>query len=214
MTGAEIALRLTPEKPAVINGKGGISRKGPRPDEYSHYVSIPRLAVSGTLTRNGRSQPVSGIAWFDHEFGPGGLPADLAGWDWFSIQLSDRTELMLYRLRTKDGAVSRFSQGTLIDRNGLAVLLDATAFDAIATGTWRSPGTGAIYPAGWRIRLPAQRLDLSVVPRVSNQELVTKKSTRVTYWEGACVVSGTAAGRRVTGKSYVELTGYAGNDLR
>ena len=213
MPGAEIALRLVPAKPPVVNGEGGLSRKGPRPDEYSHYVSIPRLEVSGTLDRDGRRVPVSGVAWFDHEFGPGGLPADLAGWDWFSVQLSDRTELMLYRLRTKDGSVSPFSQGTLIGPDGAPSALRAADFETAATGSWRSPKSGATYPAGWRIRIPSRKIDLSITPRLADQELVTSRSTRVTYWEGACAVSGSAGGRPVTGTSYVELTGYAGDDL-
>jgi predicted secreted hydrolase len=213
MAGAGISLRLAPQKPAVLNGEGGVSRKGPRPDEYSRYVSIPRLAASGTLDIGGRTESVSGIAWFDHEFGPGGLPVDLAGWDWFSVQLSDGTELMLYRLRTKAGGESPYSQGSFIGKDGVAVPLRAGDFDVAAAGRWRSPKSGAIYPAGWRLRVPSRRIDLSLAPRVADQELVTNRSTRVTYWEGACAVSGLADGRPVTGESYAELTGYAGNDL-
>jgi len=213
MPEAAIALRLEPRKPPVRNGAGGISRKGPRPDEYSNYVSIPRLFVSGTLTRGGKAEPVSGIAWFDHEFGPGGLPEDLAGWDWFAVQLSDGTEAMLYRLRAKSGGESPFSQGTFVARDGTAFPLSAGDFSVEATGRWRSPHTGATYPSGWRLRVPSRGLDLAVTPRVADQELVTNRSTRVTYWEGACAVAGTARGVPVTGKSYVELTGYAGGAI-
>ncbi|HET7453152.1 MAG TPA: lipocalin family protein [Thermoanaerobaculia bacterium] len=211
MPGASIALRLVPAKPPVRNGDGGISRKGPRPDEYSNYISIPRLSVEGSLVRDGRAEPVSGIAWFDHEFGPGGLPADLAGWDWFAIQLSDGTEAMLYRLRTKSGGESPFSQGTWVAGDGRATPLRAADFAVEATGRWRSPRSGANYPAGWRVRIPSRGLDLTVAPRVPDQELVTSLSTRVTYWEGACTVAGVSGGKAVTGKSYVELTGYAGS---
>jgi len=205
----KIALRLSPVKPLVRNGAGGISRKGPRPDEYSNYVSIPRLSVSGTLSRGGAEEPVTGIAWFDHEDGPGGLPENLAGWDWFAVQLSDDTELMLYRLRTKSGAESPFSQGTFVAADGRSFTLGAGDFAVDPRGRWRSLRTGAVYPSGWRVRVPSRGVDLSVTPRVLDQELVTSRSTRVTYWEGACAVSGTAAGAAVTGKSYVELTGYA-----
>jgi len=213
MPGAGIPLRLAPEKAAVLHGEGGISRKGPRPDEYSRYVSIPRMSVSGTLDRGGRPESVAGIAWFDHECGPGGLPADLAGWDWFSVQLSDETELMLYRLRTRDGRASPFSQGTFVERDGRAVPLKAADFETAATGTWKSPKSGAAYPSGWRVRVPSMAIDVSITPKIAGQELVTSRSTRVTYWEGACAVAGSARGRGVTGTSYVELTGYAGPDL-
>ena len=213
MPEASIELRLEPRKPAVQNGAGGLSRKGPGPDEYSHYVSIPLLSVSGTLVRKGKSEPVGGIAWFDHEFGPGGQPKDLAGWDWFAIQLADGTEAMLYRLRTKSGGESPFSQGTFVAGDGAASPLAAGDFAVEATGSWRSPRSGASYPSGWRVRIPSRGIDLTVTPQVRDQELVTTRSTRVTYWEGACSVSGTANGVPVTGKSYVELTGYAGRDL-
>ncbi|HET9792822.1 MAG TPA: lipocalin-like domain-containing protein [Thermoanaerobaculia bacterium] len=213
MPSGSIALRLAPVKPLVRNGPGGISRKGPRPDEYSNYVSFPRLSVSGTLSQGGAPEAVTGIAWFDHEFGPGGLPADLAGWDWFAIQLSDGTETMLYRLRAKSGGDSPFSQGTFVAADGRAFPLAAGDFDVAPAGRWRSPRSGAIYPSGWRVRVPSRGVDVAVTPRLPDQELVTSRSTRVTYWEGACTVSGRAGGAAVTGKSYVELTGYAGTDL-
>lgn len=210
---AEISLELSPSKPAALNGRDGISRKGPRPDEYSHYVTIPRLAAHGTLTLGGKTEEVSGIAWFDHEWGPGGLPEKLAGWDWFAIQLADSAELMLYRLRQADGSESPFSSGTYFAPDGTARPLDAKEFQIEETGRWVSPQTRATYPSGWKLRVPALALELTVAPSVKAQELVTRKSTRVTYWEGACAVVGTRGGRPVQGKSYVELTGYAGRDL-
>ncbi len=213
MPGAAIALALSPRKPAALNGRDGISRKGPRPDEYSHYVTIPLLAARGTLRIGGREEEVEGTAWFDHEWGPGGLPEKLAGWDWFAIQLSDGTELMLYRLRQTDGSDSPFSSGTFFASDGTARPLGGSDFRVEAAGRWVSPATGAVYPSGWKLRVPSLALELSVAPSVKNQELVTRKSTRVTYWEGACSVAGTRGGRPVEGKSYVELTGYAGRDL-
>lgn len=211
--GAELTLALTPELPPVLHGENGISRKGPRPDEYSTYLSIPRMRATGTLVRDGRPRPVTGEAWFDHEFGPGGLPADLAGWDWFGVQLGDGSALMIYRLRTKNGGVSPFSHGTLVVPGRPPVGLGAADFEIAATGSWSSPRSGAVYPSGWRLRVPARGIDLTVAPRLRDQELVTSRSTRVTYWEGACAVSGTSGGRPVAGKSYVELTGYAGGGL-
>ncbi len=211
--GIALDLELTPDKPPIVNGADGISRKGAGPDDYSHYVSIPRLTASGSITVGGKSETVAGIAWFDHEFGPGGLPEGLSGWDWFSIQLSDRTELMLYRLRLADGTVSDFSSGTFVTADGSTRNLANRDFETRATGTWTSQRTGATYPAGWRVTIPREGIDLAVSPLLADQELLTPRSTRVTYWEGACSVSGSRAGKPVTGQSYVELTGYAGRDL-
>ena len=208
-----LELDLTPSMPAILHGAGGISRKGAGADDYSHYVSIPRLEARGTITAGRESERVSGIAWFDHEFGPGGLPAGLAGWDWFSAQLSDGSALMLYRLRLADGSVSEFSSGTFVDAGGEATSLPKSGFQVRATGSWTSPKTRATYPSGWVVTVPSRSVELRIAPRLADQELVTSKSTRVTYWEGACSVSGTRTGRPVTGTSYVELTGYAGKDL-
>lgn len=213
MRGAAISLVLAPRKLPVLNGRDGISRKGPRADEYSHYVTIPRLEVRGTLALDSRQEPVAGTAWFDHEWGPGGLPQRLAGWDWFALQLSDGGEVMLYRLRDTDGTISPFSSGTWIAPDGTSRTLGAGDFRVQPTATWSSPRTGATYPAGWRITVASLRLTATVTPEVADQELVTAKSTRVTYWEGACSVSGTHEGRDISGESYVELTGYAGRDL-
>ncbi len=208
-----VELELTPSTPPILNGIGGISRKGPGADDYSHYVSIPRLEARGTMTAGGESEHVSGIAWFDHEFGPGGLPAGLAGWDWFSAQLSDGTALMLYRLRLRDGSVSDFSSGTFVDAGGKATSLSKPDFQVRATGSWTSSKTRATYPSGWVVTVPSRSIELKIAPRLADQELVTSNSTRVTYWEGACSVSGMRARRPITGTSYVELTGYAGKDL-
>jgi predicted secreted hydrolase len=205
-----LALRLHPEKPPVINGRNGVSRKGPGVEEASHYVSLTRLAASGYLRTATGTQSVRGLAWFDHEWGGGVLPAGVVGWDWFSLQLSDGRDLMLYRMRRKDGSATPYSSGTLVDAQGRARPVDFDEVELSATGSWTSRRSGARYPSGWAIRLPKERLDLAVRPLLPDQELITGGAEGVTYWEGACSVSGTSSGRPVSGQSYVELTGYAG----
>jgi len=208
-----LALTLRAAKPPVAHGPGGVSKKGAGASEYSHYVSITRLEASGTLSRAGRRVALEGSAWFDHEWGPGALPSGVAGWDWFGIQLSDGSELMLYRLRDAAGRATPFSSGTFVPPSGTPV---PVAWDGVAfqeTARWTSPRTKATYPAGWRIAVEPLRLDLEIAPLFPDQELVTEKSTGVTYWEGACRVSGAHAGRPVTGRAYAELTGYAGRDV-
>jgi predicted secreted hydrolase len=206
--GDELSLLLVPEKPAVLHGTNGLSRKGPEPDAVSRYVSLTRLAASGWLTSKGKSVTVTGTSWMDHEWGPGSIGKDAAGWDWFAVQLADGRDLMLYRMRTKDGKGTPFSSGTLVARDGRATPLAAAEFSIEETAAWTSPRTGAVYPARWTLRVPSAALTLDVVPLVADQELVTEKSTRVTYWEGACEVRG--PGGAVTGRAYVEMTGYAG----
>ena len=72
-----------------------------------------------------------------------------------------------------------------------------------------SPTTGADYPAGWTIRIPGEDLEITLKPTVSGQELDTRATTGVIYWEGSQVVRATRAGTPLGGHGYVELTGYA-----
>ena len=208
-----LELVLTTAKPPVLQGDRGLSRKGPGANEYSHYVSVTRLAARGTLVEGSRRVPVSGSAWFDHEWGPGALPAGAAGWDWFALQLDDATELMLYRMRTKEGGATPFSSGVFVPASGDPVRLRWEDVRFQETGQWRSPRTGARYPSGWTIAVPRLALEARIDPLLPDQELATEKSTGVTYWEGACRVAATRAGRPVAGRAYAELTGYAGLDV-
>jgi predicted secreted hydrolase len=211
--GIELELSLRPSKSPVLHGEGGLSRKGAGEKEYSSYVSITRLATKGTLLRGGRREAVSGSSWFDHEWGPGVLPSEAAGWDWFALQLDDGSELMLYRMRRKNGSATPFSAGTYVPRRGDPRPIAWSEVRLQATGSWTSPRSRARYPSGWKISVGALRLELTIEPLLADQELVTAASTGVTYWEGACRVTGTKDGRPVQGKAYVELTGYAGRDV-
>ena len=206
--GDELSLVLSPGKPPVLNGPNGISKKGPEPEAVSRYVSLTRLASAGWWTSGGTSEAVTGLSWFDHEWGSGSIGAETQGWDWFALHLLDGRDLMLYRLRTADGRASAFSSGTLVDLNGNASPISSKDFSIEEVDRWKSPRSGASYPSLWVLRVPRASITVEVVPVLADQELVTEKSTRVTYWEGACDVR-TEAGAPA-GRAYVELTGYAG----
>lgn len=208
-----LALRLTAQKPPVLQGEGGLSRKGAGENEYSHYVSITRLTVVGTLTRGDSSTPLSGTAWFDHEWGPGALPAGAAGWDWFALQLSDGSDLMLYRMRLENGEASPFSTGMFVPAAGAPRPIAWNDVALSPRTTWTSPHSKATYPAVWSLAMRSLRLEATVTPLVADQELSTEKSTGVRYWEGASRVTGTRDGRPISGRAYVEMTGYAGRDV-
>ena len=119
----ELRLSLTPVKPPVVHGDAGLSRKGPGAAEYSRYVSITRMNARGTVKRGASTEVLSGTAWFDHEWGPGVLPAAARGWDWFALQLDDGSDVMLYRMRGEDGKATPFSSGTLVPRSGAPSLI-------------------------------------------------------------------------------------------
>ncbi|HEX4165991.1 MAG TPA: lipocalin-like domain-containing protein [Bryobacteraceae bacterium] len=201
-------LTLTSRKGPVIQGKDGVSEKGPERGQASHYISLTRLAVSGRLTKGRAQQNVTGLAWMDHEFFTGPKTSDLAGWDWFSIQLQNGEELMLYRLRSKSGRPDAYSSGTYIDRQGRQRFLSAADFLLAPGDTWLSPHSGARYPLRWHIQVPSLQLDLQEKTELPDQELWTTAHVTPTYWEGAVSYTGTIHGQTVDGVGYLEMTGY------
>lgn len=204
-----IDLLLVPAKPLVIHGTGGISRKGADVGQASHYYSFTRLATEGTVTIGEDPLPVTGTSWMDHEFGSADLGHDLVGWDWFSLQLANGTELMWYRLRRADGSADPASSGTLVSADGHVQPLSLNDVQVEPLDFWTSPQSGARYPSRWKLTARQLNLDVEITPLLAEQELITRRSTQVTYWEGAVNVAGTQAGRSLTGQGYVELTGYA-----
>jgi len=205
-------LDLNALKPPVIHGRNGISAKGPGPGQASHYISLTRLAATGEVVLRGERSRVSGTAWMDHEFFTHQLNSDQVGWDWLSAQLDDLTELMLFRLRRRDGTVDPFSAGTFIDRDGSAKPLALANFTLEPlTGPadiWPSPTTGARYPIHWRVRVPSLGIDLDCSTPLASQELVNRRQEGTNYWEGAVKYNGQSRGKHIEGLGYLEMTGY------
>lgn len=200
-----IALDLVDIKGPVLQGEGGYSPKGAQPGNASIYNSQTRLGSAGTITVGEEQYAVSGLSWMDHEYSTSALGEGLVGWDWFSLQLDDGSELMLFLLRHEDGTLDPYSSGTLIQSDGSTRPLAAEEFEITPTGTWTSPHTGARYPAAWEIRVPGEEIALAVRPRLADQEM----RLSLVYWEGAVRVEGQRQGGPVSGNGYVELTGYA-----
>ena len=202
-------LTLVPEKNPVIHGQNGISQKAEGEGYASYYYSIPRLKAEGKIFLKKKEIPVQGMGWMDHEFGSSQLREYQAGWDWFSIQLGNRMELMFYQIRHKDGGIDPYSSGTIIFPDGKSQYLSLKEFGIEALDRWKSSKSGAVYPSGWKIKVPGHKIELNLSPTVKDQELITKQSTRVTYWEGSVKVEGKCANDPVQGMGYAELTGYA-----
>ncbi len=204
-----IDLHVTPRKPPALHGREGVSRKGAAPEQASHYYSFTHLATKGQIRVGAETFTVTGLSWMDHEFGSADLGRDVVGWDWFSLHLSDSTELMWYSLRRADGSADPLSSGTLIFADGQTQPLNAQDLTIEPLSYWTSPRSHARYPQRWRLSAPSLGLDLDVVSLLTDQELHTARSTRVTYWEGAVSATGQARGAPISGRGYVELTGYA-----
>jgi predicted secreted hydrolase len=199
-----------PLKPLILEGVGGLSRKAEGVGEASYYYSYPRLDTSGRLEVGGKTYDVSGLSWFDHEFSTSSLGKDQVGWDWFCIQMDNGEEIMLYAMRDKLGMMDSVSEGTWVKADGTSERILPGAFSIEKLGTWQSPKSGAVYPAGWHITVPGHGADLTVSPAMADQELHLTKMAGLDYWEGACSIRGVIAGAAVTGVGYTELTGYAG----
>jgi predicted secreted hydrolase len=204
---ARVELTLAPKKPWVIHGKDGISQKAAEEGRASHYYSGTRLASEGQIVIKGQTFQVRGESWFDHEWATNQLTPEQVGWDWFSIQLEDGTELMLYQMRRRNGSADPTSSGTFVAREGSPQHLTIQDYTLTPTDYWTSKETGARYPIAWEASVPSLSLTLQVKAAMPQQELVLKP---IAYWEGMIRVSGERAGKQVRGHGYMELTGYAG----
>jgi predicted secreted hydrolase len=204
-----LSLELEPAKPLVLHGDAGYSRKGQTPERASCYYSFTRLSAAGTLTLDGRRTPVTGSAWMDHEFSTAPLQPGIIGWDWFSLQLSDDTEIMIFLLRLRDGGLNPATSGTFVLPSGQSRHLSREDLRIEPVSFWTSPHSGARYPIRWRVSIDSINCELSVAAQLPDQEMRTAQTTQVTYWEGSVRIQGERDGQPVEGFGYVELTGYA-----
>jgi predicted secreted hydrolase len=201
LRGRALELTLTATKPLVRHGDRGLSAKSREPGNASYYIGYTRLETSGAIA----GLAVQGQSWFDHEWSTSALGPGAVGWDWFSLQLDDGREIMLYQIRREDGSLDPVSEGTLVEADGRTRRLRRADVQVEVRDHWTSPETEVLYPSLWTLRIPALGVILDIRPRLADQEM----RTSFRYWEGAVTVAGTAA-QRVSGSGYVELTGYAG----
>jgi predicted secreted hydrolase len=205
-TGFGLDLLLRATKPAALHDRDGWIDFGPAGGSY--YYSRTAMTATGAVELDGRRLSVEGTAWFDHQWGDF-ISVGGGGWDWFAVNLDDGTDLTISLVRDADGSYP-LVYGTLVESDGAVRHLDRDAFTLDATGRWTSPTTGAAYPAAWRIEIPEDDLVIELEPTVAGQELDTRATTGVVYWEGSQHVRATRDGAALGGEGYVELTGYAG----
>ena len=200
-----IDLRLESTKPPTLQGDRGYSVKGQDAGNASYYYSLTRMATTGTVAIGAKTYRITGgTSWMDHEWGTSRLEAGGVGWDWFGLQLSDGREITWGQLRRADGTITPESFGTVTAADGSTTRLGAQDVTLDVVQHWTSPRSGARYPTGWRLRIPKAGLDLRIKPRMADQELPLS----ITYWEGAVAIEGQSGSVPVSGRGYVELTGY------
>ncbi len=200
-TDIDVSLQLqSGDKPIVLQGERGLSRKSATPGNASYYYSFTRLPTRGELRIGDTVYTVQGDSWMDREWSSSALDKDQAGWDWFALQLDDGRELMYYQLRTKQGEVHAFSRGNLVDKDGSVHSLLPNQVKLTPLRDWQA-ADGTRYPVGWRLQVAEYDLDLNVQAALDDQLM----DHSVRYWEGAVDVSGSQGG-----KGYLELSGYDG----
>ncbi len=204
MPGFKLDLNVVSQKPPTLHGGDGYFEWAPATSSY--YYSRTSMAATGNLTVDGVTQPVVGQAWMDHQWGNFLLFS--GGWDWYSIQLDTGQAIMLWTSRDRQNAII-FGSGTWIDASGKSAQLGFQDFKILSTRSWTSPHSGAVYPSAWTVEIPSRNVSLTIVPVMQDQELDTRKSTGVIYWEGDVRITGTENGQPIAGQGYVELTGYA-----
>ena len=194
-------LTLTPTQPKMLQGDAGFSQKGARTEQASYYITWPQLQVDGSIVLDGKSQAARGKAWFDHEWSSEVLGEADVGWDWFGINLDDGGALMAFRIRDAAGATV-FAHATLRDAAGRTQIWRGNEVQFKSKRAWRS-ARGTAYPVETELRFGPHIVYTK--PALDDQELSTRRPAPVTYWEGLVRVDGT-----LTGRGYLELTGYAG----
>ena len=210
---AMFRLQLTPEKPKVLFGNDGVSRKGADQSAASHYITFTRLQTTGKLDFHGVELSVTGQTWMDHEISSSQLTDEQVGWDWASIQLHDGTEIMVYVMRRDDGTVDPFSTLAWIDETGTVSHYTPDQFSWEKSAWWKSPHSGANYPIGSTLSIPHPARDqngqlaITLKPLAKDQEIQGELGG-IRYWEGACDVLDESS--NLIGHAYVELTGYDG----
>jgi predicted secreted hydrolase len=203
--GFGLSLQFSETQAVLLQGEQGLSRKGPRPSEVSHYYSLPHLAVHGNLRLGRQSFAVTGgAAWLDHEWSDQLLDPQATGWDWIGMNLDDGGALTAFRIRDRagnalwDGGSFRSGAGALRTFRRGEVTFSPRRY-------WKSAATQTTYPVQWSVETPSGGYLVSAV--VDNQELDSRASTGAIYWEGLSDMSD-HNGRRV-GRGYLEMTGYA-----
>ena len=203
----QIDLQVTSSAPPVLHGENGLSQKSAGVGRASHYYSLTRMETNGTISIGEITHKVAGLTWFDHEWATNQLDSHQEGWDWFSLQCDDGSDLMLFQIRTANGGRDPFSSGTWIDADGIQRHIPNEDFELEPIDWWTSPKTNAKYPVAWKITIESLDLELRIAARFPTQELAIAP---VSYWEGSVSATGSINQRPLNARGYLEMTGYAG----
>lgn len=202
--GTALNLEVQPSKPLTLQGEQGYDKKGPEEGNASYYLSFTRMQTKGVVIINDQEFEVEGQSWMDHEWSTSALGEEQEGWDWFSIQLSNGYDLMYYQLRNRDGSISIFTTGALVDPQGVKTTVTPDDVNITVKDLWKSLHSGAKYPSKWILEIPKENISLELATLIPDQEM----DVSVRYYEGTVSVSGEMDGKKVGGQGFIEMTGY------
>ena len=202
--GIELSLTVEPSKEIILQGENGLSRKSLDGNNASYYYSITRLTTEGYIEINGTMYNVRGLSWLDREWSTSTLSEEQSGWDWFSLQFDNDTDLMYFQLRNKDGSVYPYNEGMIVKPDSSTIRLKTGDVKLKIRRYWQSP-LGGDYPVEWEAEIIPLGRTVILKAMFPEQELAL--STR--YWEGSINIYDMEDPTSIIGQGYIELTGYA-----
>ncbi len=199
-----LTLQFTETQNVLLQGRLGLSRKGPDEKQASYYYSQPQLATTGSLRIQGKKFDVIGTAWLDHEWSQEVLAPGAVGWDWMGMNLLDGSALTAFQLRDKAGS-ALWDGGSFRSAGREPYIFSRGEVVFKPTRFWKSPLTQTSYPVEWIVRTPADFYTVKAV--IDSQELDSRQSTGAIYWEGLSDLIDSNG--KTVGSGYLEMTGYA-----
>ena len=193
------ALNLTyksVKRPLMVGGTGflyeGITG-------YTYYYSETEVEVTGTITMNGVTESVHGIAWIDRQWGQFN-PNNGEQYTWMSVQLSNGQDLNLWNIfntasQIPDTSTYQFCTQHITDSTDAVInnfTLERLKFKYTSDNV-------RCYDQKWR--LTYGNTDLILTATHSNNEVTLP----FRFFEGSMLIEGTVDGAPVTGVGYVEL---------
>ena len=207
MENVDLQAKLVPTGYPIFNAGDGNFMVG---DMISFQYSVPKLNTSGTLAIKGHEYELSGISWFDRQWGgdlatPMDAVSKVPMWGWMDLNLSNGEFLSLWFLPYEKGEVA---WATVLHEDGSQSVLYVEPMLKNASDYWTSELSGISYPTRWVINMPDTDAKLEVVSDPQNQEVFSEEVPSLTHYEGASIITGTYKGENVHGKCYVELMNW------
>jgi len=194
-----LALDYESIKPPLILGDDGYFQQGA--SSYTYYYSLTESTVRGILRFNTISEPVTGTAWVDRQYGTFN-PLTEEDYEWFFIQLSNDMDINIYNLFTPDRTLPDTStykhMSVFVDSATQYTTHDFT-MERLAYNYM--PDSAMCYSSKWRLTASDENIDLIITVNHNNTEV----QLPFRFFEGSTHVEGTARGEQVTGIGFAEL---------